>query len=225
MIKVERTAIPDSLKKNAAVWTNELLNQIQLKGCYSKVSSTYKDRYKQNDVKLTLEKMYGEKCCYCEGIIGQSSYEHIEHIKPKGLERFHNLSFDWENLHWSCQICNHKKLDQWNEGAPILDPCLDDPEKHIDFNLVTCEAIAVDGSLRAETTINHVQLNRDKLVKARKRVKNRLLRYILQVKATESTADEEFYKKEILNMQKGDPKNGEIAEYSLLIKRIVDTYL
>ncbi|MFB9989996.1 retron system putative HNH endonuclease [Bacillus benzoevorans] len=225
MIKVKRTKIPKSLQVNEATWKSELLYQIKLKGEYSKVTSTYKERYKQDDIKEALEKMYSEKCCYCETIIGIASYEHIEHLRPKGLKQFHHLSFDWDNLHWSCQICNNKKRDQWNEQAPILDPCTDDPEQHIDFDLSTCKAVEKDGSERGKTTISHVDLNREKLVRARKRVKDRAMKYIVQIKKTESTLDDEFYKKELRNMLKGDPNTGDIAEYSMLIKKMVETYL
>ncbi|MGV2939601.1 retron system putative HNH endonuclease [Mesobacillus sp. LC4] len=225
MIKVQRKKIPKSLQDNAEQWTEDLLNQIKLKGSYSKVTSTYKERYKQEDVKETLERMYGEKCCYCETIIGVASYEHIEHLKPKGLEKFHHYSFNWDNLHWGCQICNHKKLDQWNDEAPILDPCIDDPGQHLDFDLSTCEVNPLADSARGITTINHVKLNRQKLVRARKRVKNRAMGYILQIQKTESPVDDEFYKRELKKMVISDPENGEIAEYSMLIQKIIKTYL
>lgn len=225
MIKVKRSKIPKSLQGNADRWTKELLEQIKLKGGFSKVTATYKERYKQEDIKESLERMYNGKCCYCETIIGVASYEQIEHLRPKSIAKFHHLCFDWNNLHWSCQICNNNKRAQWNEQAPILDPCIDYPEQHIEFDLSTCKVIPKGGSERGKTTICHVQLNRDKLIRARKRIKDRAMRYILQIKKTESLVDDEFYKSELSKMQNSDFENGDIAEYSMVIKKIIDTYL
>lgn len=106
MRKVKRPEIPRSLVVNAAQWTEDLMNEIDKMGSYSKVDSEFKEKYRQNDVKDALEKMYTCHCCYCESIIGLSTYGRIEHLKPKSLTEFHKYSFDWNNLHWCCEICN-----------------------------------------------------------------------------------------------------------------------
>lgn len=79
------------------------VQEINTKGSYAKVDERFKNRYRQKDVKDTLEKMYGKHCCYCESVIGTSSYGRIEHLKPKSLPQFYKDTFEWDNLHWCCK--------------------------------------------------------------------------------------------------------------------------
>ena len=65
---VKRAEKPLSLSLYAEQWTKELLAQIEDKGAYSKVDAEYKERYRQEDVKKALERMYTGHCCYCESI-------------------------------------------------------------------------------------------------------------------------------------------------------------
>ncbi|MED0686107.1 retron system putative HNH endonuclease [Anoxybacillus ayderensis] len=152
-----------------------------------------KEKYKQQDVREALEQMYNGKCCYCENGIGAESYEHIEHLKPKALPKFHKLTYDWNNLHWCCQICNTSKGDQWDDNNPIVDPTIDDPQQLIEFDVVTGEVIARHP--RGETTIKHACLNRKKLVESRNKVGEHVRELILQAKRTTSSSDKDFYKK------------------------------
>lgn len=98
MRKVNRLPQPDSLKKNADQWTKELMNEIEKQGSYEKVDDHFKNKYRQDDVKETLEKMYGRHCCYCESIVGVSSYGRIEHLKPKSKPQFYRYAFDFPNV-------------------------------------------------------------------------------------------------------------------------------
>lgn len=133
---VKRTEKPLSLSLYAEQWTKDLLAQIEDKGSYSKVDSEYKERYRQEDVKKALEMMYTGHCCYCESIIGISTYGRIEHLKPKSLAQFHKYSFEWDNLHWCCEICNTSyKKQKWNFEYPILDPSFDNIEDYLRMNL------------------------------------------------------------------------------------------
>lgn len=177
MRKVIRLQKPESLVKNAERWTEELMSEIAVKGSYSKVENKYKNRYRQEDVKNTLEKMYGQHCCYCESIIGVSAYGRIEHLKPKSLPEFYRHTFDWENLHWCCEVCNtgYKKA-QWNFRYPILDPTKDEIEQYLRLNLTTGEYEEIDGNKRAITTILHTGMNREELVRARRRIVIRFLK-------------------------------------------------
>lgn len=171
MRKVKRGNKPKSLINNATQWTMDLLNEIAINGDYSKVGSEFKEKYRQEDVKTALENMYTCHCCYCESIIGISTYGRIEHLKPKSLPQFHQFAFDWNNLHWCCEICNTSyKKTQWDFVNPILDPSSDDIEKYLKLNLQTGEYEEINNNPRAKTTIKHTGLNRDKLVKARHRI-------------------------------------------------------
>ena len=132
MKNVKRGQTPDSLRMHSGTWTRELLDIIKKNTTSgSTVSARLYNRYKQKDVLDTLESMYGDGvlcyCCYCESVITTVSYAHIEHRKPKASHRFPELTFDWDNLHLACQLCNNAKSDQWDDAAPILDAVADVP--------------------------------------------------------------------------------------------------
>lgn len=177
MRSVERLPRPDSLKKNAEQWTNELLDEIKARKSYVKVDEIFKNRYRQEDIKNTLEKMYNRHCCYCESLIGTSSYGRIEHLRPKSLPQFYQYTYDWDNLHWCCEICNTSyKRAKWDFQFPILDPSKDDTDRFLHLNLVTGEYEGIGGNGRARTTISHTGLNREGLVRARRRIAIRFLK-------------------------------------------------
>lgn len=181
MRKVIRLQKPKSLADNAEQWTEELMNEIAAKGSYSKVEDKFKSRYRQEDVKDTLEKMYGGHCCYCESIIGVSTYGRIEHLKPKSRSEFYRYTFEWENLHWCCEVCNtgYKKA-QWDFQYPILDPAKNEIGQSINLNLTTGEYEEIKDDKRATTTILHTGMNRDGLVRARRRI---IIRFLKDYKA------------------------------------------
>lgn len=174
---VKRTEKPLSLSLHAEQWTKELLAQIEGKGSYSKVDTEYKERYRQEDVKEALEMMYTGHCCYCESIIGISTYGRIEHLKPKSLAQFHKYAFEWNNLHWCCEVCNTSyKKQKWNFEYPILDPSSDNIKAYLCMNLQTGEYEEIGDNPRAKTTIEDAGLNREKLVKARRRIVVRIVK-------------------------------------------------
>ncbi len=174
---VKRTDKPYSLVVYGMQWTKELLDEIKKKGDYARVREEIKNRYRQADIKEALERMYSSHCCYCESIIGVNTYGRIEHLKPKSLPQFYKYAFDWNNLHWCCEVCNTGyKRTNWNFENPILDPSADDIAAYLRINLQTAEYEAIDGNLRAKTTIEHTGLNREPLVKARKKMIQRILK-------------------------------------------------
>jgi uncharacterized protein (TIGR02646 family) len=143
-----------------------------------------------------LEALYHNKCAYCEGLVNEGSYLQVEHYRPKKKvtedvqhSGYYWLAYEWSNLLWSCQKCNGKKLNkfpiagvrvrhphsdslQWqidstNEKPLLLNPELDDPTQHFDFE--------PDGTLVAKTsegvkTIEVCDLNRESLKIARKKI-------------------------------------------------------
>lgn len=169
MRKVKRLPQPKSLKDNAAQWTKELMDEIDKQGSYAKVDDSFKNRFRQDDVKDTLERMYRRHCCYCESVIGTSTYGRIEHLKPKSRPQFYQYAFEWDNLHWCCEICNtsYKKM-QWNFQYPILDPAKDNIDEFLELNLTTGMYEGIGDNKRAQTTIEHTGMNRERLVKARR---------------------------------------------------------
>ena len=70
------------------------------------------------------------RCMYCTDSHGCD----IEHFRPKKPYPTH--AFHWLNLLLCCTTCNRKKGDQFPtlNGAPLLiDPTVDDPWEHLDF--------------------------------------------------------------------------------------------
>lgn len=219
MIRVTRGDIPESLEKNGRRWTEELLQKIAFYGDYRDVPDTYKTRYRRHeDIKQKLDEMYNGKCCYCEsGIgVGVTSYGRVEHLRPKS--RFYNLTYDWCNLHWCCEICNTEKSDQWDSEYPILDPTVDEVEMHLVFNPYTYEVVARNDSQRAKTTIDHTSLNRPGLKKARELVLNRVLQSLHECKYDQD--DIQIKLRKIMMIDKDDP-----MEYSAFIRMVLQTFL
>lgn len=173
MRSVRRIAKPKSLQKNYKQWTRSLLEQIREKGGYAKVENRYKDKYRQPDVKQGLKEMYENRCCYCEGILGEQTYERIEHLKPKSL--YPGLSFVWGNLHLCCEICNTNKNNKWDNKNSILNPTVNKIKNYLSFNTTTGEYEAIENNERAFKTINYVGLNRDPLKAARKKIVIRMI--------------------------------------------------
>lgn len=186
MRSVNRTEKPQILIDNEQIWTTELLmtlnkmsekiplkdqdrrEQINFQCVVSKVSSTISTRYSHDSIRLALQKMYEKRCCYCEGKISAQTYDHIEHLCPKSL--FPHLTFEWENLHCCCEVCNKKKGDKWDQLFPILDPTKDCLEQYLDLDLNNGKIINLTRDKRAQNTIEHTQLNRADLVEERKAI-------------------------------------------------------
>lgn len=215
MRKVSRLPEPESLRTNGVRWTQDLNEQIELKGEYSKVSDAYKNRYRQEDVKEALEQMYNKLCCYCESKIGPTGYERIEHLRPKSLAQFHDLHFQWNNLHLSCEVCNTKKSNNWDEQNPILDPVEDEPCEHLQYAAYIMEA----KTLRGRTTINHTKLNRDDLIDARKQVFSRVMTMIERIHN-----EGDLLKKESLYQELQVMLN-EKESYCSFIQHLIERYL
>jgi uncharacterized protein (TIGR02646 family) len=125
--------------------------------------------------------MYASYCCYCEGNSELTGYLEIEHYKPKSL--FPELSFDWDNLHYSCSRCNKNKGNKWDENAPILDPVRDFPEQHLYFKEVILDCNKEDE--RTSNTINHLKLNRIELLNVRTKLLSTVLSIKKSLKKTE----------------------------------------
>jgi uncharacterized protein (TIGR02646 family) len=114
--------------------------------------------------KDALRKSASGKCMYCEGKIEDVSYAHIEHIKPK--KKFPELEFEWDNLGFSCQVCNTNKGIKYDETTPFINPYNENPEEHIVF--LEHFIIPKRGSQRGKYTITELQLNRAGLIDSRK---------------------------------------------------------
>jgi uncharacterized protein (TIGR02646 family) len=158
--------------------------------------------YGAKTVKNSLRKMQYDKCCYCEVDFTANSPGDVEHFRPKTCFQqaigtpvlypgYYWLAYDWENLYFTCDICNRsgkKNLfplvdpekrrtapDQENHEEPLLvDPVSDDPRNHIRFEFVVPSAITERGA----ETIKVLKLNRGELRRLRIRHLKLLQAYV-----------------------------------------------
>jgi uncharacterized protein (TIGR02646 family) len=131
--------------------------------------------------------MFHGKCAYCESKIMVVTYGEIEHFRPKSI--YVDLTFTWENLLLSCDICNntnHKgtKFPLDSQGYPLLidptDPTIE-PSNHLEFSWDATAGIAsVYGRDQRGTTVENIfDLNgtrgRTELINHRSKYVKRLL--------------------------------------------------
>lgn len=103
-------------------------------------------RYKEDDVKDALERLFRGKCAYCESRFGHIAPEDIEHWRPKGgvvladgtvrKRAYYWLAATWTNLLPSCIDCNRRRRqedarDPANEqsGKENLFPVVDEAHR------------------------------------------------------------------------------------------------
>jgi uncharacterized protein (TIGR02646 family) len=188
MRNVSRVDAPNSFKLHAVKWRRQLADRMRKHG---RATDYFYDLYNtrgatavREDMKLSLIQMYNAMCCYCEGGSSKTNGE-IEHLRPK--KRFPDLAYDWNNLHWSCGACNHAKGELYDDENPILDPTDGEAiDRHISF-LMDEETISIwlidrDRSKRGHTTIEHADLNREDLRRARTRIYWKTLALIQRVR-------------------------------------------
>jgi len=133
-----------------------------------------------------LFRLFKQKCAYCEGGRGAQTPGAVEHYRPKST--YYWLAYDWRNYLPACPECNSKKgsrfplIDESKRARGHKDsidqemPALISPyEGETVWNEFKWEIIwdhdswsakfitAKPGSKRAETTIETLGLNRDRL--------------------------------------------------------------
>lgn len=191
MRMVTRGTIPNSLREKAEQWTRKLLEAIEKsKADASKVPDRYYNKYKKGDIKKALLDMYGDGdfcyCCYCESIIDDVSYEHIEHRMPKNKSKskYPKNTYDWDNLHLSCERCNVSKGTKYDGNAPILDATKNNIKKHLGYKLSCSQGVYRQAlSKRGITTVKHADLDRKSLRKARLKVYHATFEAIQEIKS------------------------------------------
>ncbi len=85
--------------------------------------------YNSNKCKEYLRADFSYECAYCglkesdTGALGDEYYE-IDHFVPQNPENELDKIVDvhkYENLYYSCELCNSKKSNIWSKE--LLDPC------------------------------------------------------------------------------------------------------
>lgn len=222
MRNVSRGHVPESLRKNAKRWTKELLEAItESKKTGKKVPDRYYNRYKKDDVKAALLSMYGDGdfcyCCYCESIVDDVSYEHIEHRMPKSKtqDKYPKKTFEWENLHLSCEKCNRHKGTQYDEHRPILDSVIDPIKEHLGYEVSRSGKGVYRAALsdKGITTVKHANLNRKQLRRARLKVHHATITAIQEIVRLRD--DPRVYTKIQMLRDETDEEHGSLIEHLL----------
>lgn len=155
MIRLSKLDEPQSLVRNKERWTKELLDVIPTgdrKAIYAK-----KKKYNQPDVKSQLRRETQDKCAYCESRVTVVAHGDIEHVTPKSVDP--NLTFEWDNVTFACQICNQRKLDKTDITDPYHDPVSD-------FAFLA-PPFLVGKTVQARLTVLELALNRPELIEDR----------------------------------------------------------
>lgn len=87
------------------------------------------DLYRAPEVKAALEKLFNDKCAYCESPGFAGFPWDVEHFRPKASvaedqshDGYYWLAYTWTNLYPSCIFCNQRRKDQPTFDDPTLGP-------------------------------------------------------------------------------------------------------
>lgn len=168
MIRIQKsTAVPKVLVDKGVPATTENC-QLYLANVadYDAGKSKFKIEptvYGDSSVKQQLMLEQKNKCCFCEADFTANGYGDVEHFRPKaGFTKtragklirpgYYWLGYNWDNLFFSCQICNQRfkknyfpledetkralnhTFDYLEESPLLVNPSVDNPEDHITFN-------------------------------------------------------------------------------------------
>lgn len=121
----------------------------------------------------TLQQMLSrdtkQHCNYCDGLMGYSSRETIDHFMPKSLPDFEHLVYVWNNLYLCCDGCQRKGTT-YNENALRPDEIGYLFERYFRFHLdgrISVIAPDTTDRDRAEITIEVLKLKHPDLTKNR----------------------------------------------------------
>ncbi len=167
MHRIRRKAPSNRLKTYLARWNEELsrlLRGINENNTSRETLALWKKKGKKL-LKSELFDIFKGCCSYCEDAVNPRS-AHIDHRLPRNS--FPHITFDFDNLHYSCGACNIIKSNDYFQNDiqdTILDVCKDPVEEHIIFHESTCMMIAK--TKRGEATIDICKLNDDHRHKSR----------------------------------------------------------
>ncbi len=189
MIKIIRPEAPSYFKSETVLNANRSIAEQRQSVSQSRLKF---DSRLFEPITKEIASVFNRKCAYCESSIGATSVNTIDTFRPKSGSRNLNnefspehywwLAYEWENLYLSCQLCNVKYKRDWfpvegiramvtakgallqNEKPLLVDPCIDIPEEHLQFNSNgQCSGLTEKGHI----TIEILGLNRLELVDAR----------------------------------------------------------
>jgi 5-methylcytosine-specific restriction endonuclease McrA len=176
VIRVNRTEQPPQLTEEKH---NELRDiYMGLSDEQRKARVTGSEPWREEFIKIALQLMSFGKCAYCETKSEAENFLTADHWLPKNSKKgrkYPEFVVTWTNLIPACGICNSSKSDHDPSTDPLVNPCVDDPREHLEWKLL--------GRLKDKTTIGEItieafNLNREKLVTARMKLANRVVKTI-----------------------------------------------
>lgn len=129
--------------------------------------------YSKSELRTVLMREQGGICCYCMQKIENDHKVVVEHLAPKGNEKYKHLTFDYQNLLLCCNgkerkdtpsvtpaFCGHKKGDIEISITPLQVDC----ETHFTYYWLGDNKVEIVGlTAAAEETIKVLGLNVEKL--------------------------------------------------------------
>lgn len=121
----------------------------------------------RTELRVTLEQLQGRRCAYCEGPLDTLG-EHIEHFRRR--HTFPHLTFEWENLFWSCNQDHHCGRHKDSASGPydpedLINPAIDDPECFFRFSsdgtIRLIHGLSPDEERRAKETLRVFKLDHE----------------------------------------------------------------
>ncbi len=165
MIALRKMAPPEILATKGPEWTAEYL---AAKTAGEPVSDTVRFRYRHAAVKATLHEETHSKCAYCETRVSVGETDHILPVKERP-----ELICVWENLALCCKECNRAKGPYYSASEPLINPFVDDPDRHLlFFGPLVLHRSGDDKGMR--TTVR-LELSRPDLIERRSRRINDLM--------------------------------------------------
>lgn len=250
MIKINRSSVSVPAKLSSDGIIERTANESQFNN--GKFSFVFKNSiYGHSSVKKSLKESQYNKCAYCESKVSSVAYGDVEHFRPKGGWKqdesqinltkpgYYWLAYDWDNLLFSCQICNqiYKKnyfplqdpslraLSHNDsirvEKCLLLNPLVDDPEQDITFN----QHIVISHSIEGQKTIEVCGLDRDELNNSREELYLLVSDMINLVKIYEGSIDHVLKNKikPLVNTAKNNLRKRILAssQFSSMIKTAI----
>ena len=157
---------------------------------------------RKTDVFPAVLQLFSEKCAYCETPV-ISMLADIDHFRPRASVAedarhpgYWWLANRWDNIFLACRVCNaaergigfpleDEKLRAFIVGGEVyeqpllLDPTADNPAEHFVYDE---GGFVASDTLRGQTTIAQLRLNRASLVIDRKKTVQHILARIEQLK-------------------------------------------
>ena len=131
----------------------------------------------KNLLRETISIEQGFICCYCERNLSENDF-HLEHIRPKDINKFPKNQLDYDNLLCSCQLeldageprhCANSK-GSWFQTDDFISPLNEDCEEKFKYTADGYILPSDEDDVASITTINKLRLGIDKLNALRREV-------------------------------------------------------